>query len=157
MLNGPIRPKQQPWRFPIPKLPNLLNKSTTLKMRSNLGLTYSKCFICTNAKSIKFCFWANYKYEVLWNNKTFQGVETICKEMDLHIYRTFVNLTLQGPREHNVSSSNFQWQIQGRVKQISMFCKLESCRVTSLHICCIFLFSKFECEKYLNFFLGNVV
>jgi len=55
-----------------------------------------------------------------------------------------------GLRSHNVSSSNFQWQIFSRVKQISIFGKLGSYRVTSLHTCCTFQFPKYQCEKYLK-------
>jgi len=41
------------------------------------------------------------------------------------------DITPLGPRGYNVFSSNFQSQILGRVKQISIFCKLGSCRVNS--------------------------
>jgi len=70
---------------------------------------------------------------------------------------TLAVLNPQRPRRSNVSSLNFQGQILGRVKQISIFYKLESYRVTSLHVCCIFQFSKFECEKYLIIYLENLV
>jgi len=35
-------------------------------------------------------------------------------------------------------------------KQISILCKLGSCRIKSLYTYCIILFLKFECEKYLE-------
>jgi len=49
-----------------------------------------------------------------------------CSKDSLNSY-----ITLQGLRGQNVSSSNFQWQILNRMKQISIFCKVESCRVKS--------------------------
>jgi len=63
----------------------------------------------------------------------------------------------QGLRVHNVCLSNFEWQILGLVNQISIFCKLGSCRVTRWYTYYIFQSPKFQCEKYLKNYLGNVV
>jgi len=66
-------------------------------------------------------------------------------------------LDLSSFKRQNVSFSNFQWQILSRVKQISTFYKVGSFRVTNWRTCCIFEFSKFQCKKYWNFYLGNAV
>jgi len=51
----------------------------------------------------------------------------------------------------------FKWQSLDRIKQISIFCKVGSYRITSSHACCIFQFSKFIVEKYLKIYFANAI
>jgi len=75
------------------------------------------------------------------------NLNTMSNSTNISNARALIPKDLRG---YNVSSWRFQWQILGRVKQISIFCKVGSCKVTSWHTCYIFIFSKFQCEKYLK-------
>jgi len=71
----------------------------------------------------------------------FYGQRLLCKYLVHNKPKIELDmLTLQGLWGHNVSSSNFQWQILSRVKRILIFGKLGSYRVTSLQTCWILIF-----------------
>jgi len=60
----------------------------------------------------------------------------------------------QGLRGHNLSSLDFQWQILGRVKQISIFSKVGFCRVINLTYFLHFLIFKISMrEVFKNIFI----